>query len=242
MNNILDRNVGEIVAENYKTAIVFKNHKIDFCCRGNRSVEEVAEKNGIKLDSLINELETVLEQKDPQSIDFKSWSPDLLVDYIEKKHHRYVEEHIPVLNQYLDKLCSVHGERHPELFEIREHFKASSEDLAMHMKKEELVLFPIVRKMVQQKQTNAALEQNHCGTVQNPIGVMMQEHDNEGERFRLIEKLSDNYTPPEDACATYKVTYSLLKEFEEDLHNHIHLENNILFPRAVELENELNTN
>jgi regulator of cell morphogenesis and NO signaling len=238
MENLTQKNVGEIVAENYKTAVVFKNHKIDFCCRGNRSIQEVADKNGIKVDLLVKEIEAVLNQNNNETIDFKSWSLDLLIDYIEKKHHRYVESTIPVLNQYLDKLCNVHGDRHPELIEIREHFIASSADLAMHMKKEELVLFPLVRKMVELKQTHSHYEQSHCGTVQNPIGVMMQEHDNEGERFRTIEKLSNNYTPPEDACATYKVTYSLLKEFEADLHNHIHLENNILFPRAIELENE----
>ena len=239
MENTLKTNIGEIVAEDYRTAQVFKNHKIDFCCRGNRSIQEVAEKNELDAELLLKELRNIQNQSNGDNIDFKSWPLDLLADYIEKKHHRYVAERIPVLKQYLDKLCQVHGENHPELFEITEHFNASAGELAMHMKKEELVVFPAVRKMVQVKQTGGQMEPLHFGTIQNPIHVMMQEHDNEGERFRHIEALSNGYTPPADGCTTYNVAYSLLKEFEEDLHTHIHLENNILFPKAEELEKQL---
>ena len=239
MGNTLKTNIGDIVAEDYRTAQVFKNHKIDFCCRGNRSIQEVAENNKLDAITLLNEIQNVQNQSAGDNIDFKSWPLDLLTDYIEKKHHRYVEERIPVLNQYLNKLCQVHGEHHPELFEITEHFNASAGELAKHMKKEELVVFPAVRKMMNVKQTGAQMEPFHYGTIQNPIQVMMQEHDNEGERFRHIEALSHGYTPPADGCSTYKVAFSLLKEFEEDLHNHIHLENNILFPKAAELEKQL---
>ncbi|KKM81357.1 hypothetical protein LCGC14_1330670, partial [marine sediment metagenome] len=126
--------------------------------------------------------------------DFKTWPLDLLADYIEKKHHRYVESQIPVLNQYLAKLCRVHGERHPELLEVTEHFTKSAGELAMHMKKEELVLFPWVRKMVKAQRENEILGNPRFGTVQNPIRTMMQEHDNEGERFRQIAALSNDYT------------------------------------------------
>ena len=239
MENTLKKNIGEIVAEDYRTAQIFKNHKIDFCCKGNRSIQEVADKNNLDADLLLKEIEGVQLQGDGGNTDFKSWPLDLLADYIEKKHHRYVAERIPVLQQYLNKLCQVHGERHPELFEITEHFNASAGELAMHMKKEELIVFPAVRKMVQANQTGTQMQPLHFGTIQNPIQVMMQEHDNEGERFRHIEALSHGYTPPADGCTTYNVTYSLLKEFEDDLHNHIHLENNILFPKAEELEKQL---
>ncbi|MBD0850144.1 iron-sulfur cluster repair di-iron protein [Maribacter arenosus] len=239
MENTLKKNIGEIVAEDYRTAQIFKNHKIDFCCKGNRSIQEVADKNNLDADLLLKEIEGVQLQGDGGNTDFKSWPLDLLADYIEKKHHRYVAERIPVLQQYLNKLCQVHGERHPELFEITEHFNASAGELAMHMKKEELIVFPAVRKMVQANQTGTQMQPLHFGTIQNPIQVMMQEHDNEGERFRHIEALSNGYTPPADGCTTYNVTYSLLKEFEDDLHNHIHLENNILFPKAEILEKQL---
>ncbi|WP_282055351.1 iron-sulfur cluster repair di-iron protein [Maribacter luteus] len=239
MKNTLKTNIGEIVAEDYRTAQVFKNHNIDFCCRGNRSIQEVAEKNNLDAEQLLKEVTEILNQMKADTIDFKSWPLDLLADYIEKKHHRYVEKKIPVLKQYLDKLAHTHGTNHPELFEIREHFYKSADELTKHLKKEELVVFPAVRKMVAASQNSVLLDKFHFGTIQNPIQVMMQEHDNEGERFRQIDGLSNNYTPPADGCTTYRVTFSLLKEFENDLHNHIHLENNILFPKAAELEKQL---
>ncbi len=239
MEKILEKPIGQIVAEDYRTAQIFKNHKIDFCCQGNRSIQDAANKKKIDAQVLINEIKEVQLGEQDGTIDFKSWPLDLLADYIEKKHHRYVEERIPVLKPYLEKLCRVHGERHPELFEITEHFNKSAGELAAHMKKEEIILFPAIRKMVQAKQTGKKLEKPHFGTVQNPIQMMMAEHETEGERFRLIDELSNNYTPPQDACNTYRVTLALLQEFENDLHRHIHLENNILFPKAAELEKEL---
>jgi regulator of cell morphogenesis and NO signaling len=236
MEKIAEKTIGQMVAEDYRTAQVFKNHKIDFCCKGNRSLQEVAQKHDLNVDALLVEIKQVQEQKSDDTTDFKTWPLDLLADYIEKKHHRYVEEKIPVLKQYLNKLCRVHGSRHPELLKIDEHFNGSAGELAMHMKKEELVLFPWVRKMVKAEKQGEPLEKPHFGTVKNPIAMMMQEHDNEGERFRTIAELTSDYTPPLDACSTYRVTFSLLKEFEEDLHRHIHLENNILFPKAELLE------
>lgn len=240
MESLIEKPIGQIVAENYRTAQIFKNHKIDFCCQGNRSLQEATEKNQIDAQIIISEINAVQQEEKDGTIDFKSWPIDLLADYIEKIHHRYVEKQIPVLKPYLEKLCKVHGERHPELFEITEHFNKSAGELAAHMKKEEIILFPTIRKMVKAKQTGSKLEKPRFGTVQNPIQMMMMEHETEGERFRKIEELSNNYTPPADACSTYQVTFALLQEFENDLHRHIHLENNILFPKAAELEKELN--
>ncbi|MFS4418044.1 iron-sulfur cluster repair di-iron protein [Maribacter sp. 2307ULW6-5] len=240
MENTMEMTIGEMVAQDYRVAQVFKDHKIDFCCKGNRSLAEVTEKHGLDLEKFLGEIQKVQSQENNDNADFTSWPLDLLADYIEKKHHRYVAGRIPVLKQYLAKLCKVHGQRHPELLNIYEHFMASAGELAMHMKKEELLLFPRVRKMVRAEQTNEPLEAPHFGTVKNPIAAMMQEHENEGERFRIIAQLSDDYNPPADACNTYRVAFSLLKEFEEDLHRHIHLENNILFPQAEILEQKLN--
>ncbi|PNW29740.1 iron-sulfur cluster repair di-iron protein [Formosa algae] len=238
MEAITQKHVGAFVAEDFRTAAVFTKYGIDFCCRGNRSLEDVCEKNGIVTSELVNSLEHVLNTKTDQSIDYKSWPLDLLIDYIEKKHHRYVEEKSPIIKQFLDKLCKVHGERHPELFEINDLFTASAGELAQHLKKEELVLFPFVKKLLKTKAANSPLEAPGFGTVKNPIAMMMQEHDNEGVRFRQIASISDNYTPPADACNTYKVTFAMLEEFEQDLHLHIHLENNILFPAAEVLESQ----
>ncbi len=239
MNITEENKIGELVAQNYRTAAVFKRHKIDFCCKGNRSLKEVCDDKKIDLNALLPELKEAVNQNDSTSIDFNSWDLDLLADYIEKKHHRYVEEHIPMLQQYLHKLCRVHGDRHPELLEINEHFHQCAGALTAHMKKEELVLFPYIRKMVKSKQTHENIQPPHFGTVENPVRMMMHEHDVEGERFRTIAQLTNQYTPPEDACNTYRVTYNLLQEFENDLHLHIHLENNILFPKAVEMESFL---
>ncbi len=240
MEETMQQTIGQMVAEDYRKAQVFKNHKIDFCCKGNRSLAEVAEKKNLNIDNLLKELDAVQEEENNDTTDFKSWPLDLLADYIEKKHHRYVEERIPVLKQYLTKLCKVHGNDHPELLKIQEHFELSAGELTMHMKKEELVLFPWIRKMVKSEQNSESIGEPRFGTVRNPIQTMMQEHENEGERFRHIARLSDDYTPPKEACSTYRVSFSLLREFEEDLHRHIHLENNILFPKAEVLESKLN--
>ncbi|MDF0706642.1 iron-sulfur cluster repair di-iron protein [Flagellimonas okinawensis] len=239
MNDTTEKTIGELVAEDYRTAQVFKAHNIDFCCKGNRTLAEVSARKGLDLDALKKELASLQSNIKEDLPDFKTWPLDLLADYIEKKHHRYVEKQIPVLQQYLNKLCKVHGERHPELFDILEQFNISAGELTMHMKKEELVLFPWVRKMVAGTTETSTLEAPHFGTVRNPIQMMMQEHDNEGERYRKISELSNAYTPPADACNTYRVAFSLLQEFEEDLHRHIHLENNILFPKSEHLEKSL---
>ncbi|MFD2541857.1 iron-sulfur cluster repair di-iron protein [Lacinutrix gracilariae] len=232
------KQIGEYVADDFRTAAVFSKYKIDFCCNGNRTIDEACEKKRIDSNTLVDELETVLNSKTDQSIDYKSWPLDLLAEYIEKKHHRYVEEKIPVLRQFLDKLCRVHGANHPELFKVNELFTASAGELTAHMKKEELILFPFVKRMVKAKIDNQAIQSPQFGTVENPIAMMMHEHDNEGERFREIAKLTNDYNPPVDACNTYKVTYAMLDEFEKDLHLHIHLENNILFPEAIKLEQQ----
>ncbi|MCB0461845.1 MAG: iron-sulfur cluster repair di-iron protein [Flavobacteriaceae bacterium] len=231
-----EKQIAEFVAEDFRTAAVFTKYKIDFCCNGNRTVEEACNKKGIDSNVLVDELNAVLNTATNQTIDYKSWPLDLLAEYIEKKHHRYVEEKIPVLRQFLDKLCRVHGERHPELFKINELFTASAGELAAHMKKEELILFPFIKKMVKAKMENGAIQSPSFGTVENPIAMMMHEHDTEGERFREIAELTDDYNPPADACNTYRVAFAMLDEFEKDLHLHIHLENNILFPGALKLE------
>jgi len=233
-----EKQIGQFVADDFRTAAVFNKYGIDFCCKGDRTVEEVCEKKGLSATTLIDELHAVLNSKTDQSIDYKSWPLDLLAEYIEKKHHRYVEEKSVVLRQFLNKLCSVHGNRHPELFEINELFTASAGELATHMKKEELIIFPFVKRMVKAKLDNVAVQSPQFGTVGNPIAMMMEEHENEGERFRQIAELTNNYTPPADGCNTYQVTFAMLDEFEKDLHLHIHLENNILFPAAIKLEQQ----
>lgn len=233
-----DSIVGEVVAEDYRTASVFKELGIDFCCQGNRSIVEACQKDGASLSETLVALERIHESNEQSKIDFKAWPLDLLADYIEKIHHRYVEEKSLEIKPYLDKICKVHGDNHPELWEIKKEFDASIGELAMHMKREELILFPFIRQLVIAKKRNESKPDAKFETVNNPIDQMLDEHNVEGERFRKISALSDNYTIPADACNTYKITYAMLKEFEDDLHNHIHLENNILFPMVLKLEKQ----
>ncbi|UKB77897.1 iron-sulfur cluster repair di-iron protein [Chryseobacterium sp. MEBOG07] len=229
--------IGNMVAEDFRTAAIFKRHGIDFCCKGGRTIEEACSNKKLPPEKIYEELEA-LPKNENASIDFNSWPLDLLADYIEKTHHRYVEEKTPVLQAFLEKLCKVHGERHPELFEINTLFNESAHDLAAHMKKEELILFPFVRNMMKAKISGGSLQQPVFGTVENPVHMMQHEHTVEGDRFRKIAEITDEYLPPADGCNTYKVAFAMLQDFENDLHKHIHLENNILFPKAIRLEKE----
>lgn len=240
MINLTEKTIGEIVAKDYRSAAVFKAHKIDFCCKGNRTLSEVCESQNISWSVLNAELEKAMQKPNSEYPKFDFWSLDLLVDYIEKKHHRYVKRKIPEIQAYLEKICQVHGKAHPELMEVRQLFEDAANELVMHMHKEEKILFPFIRILAEAElEGKKDLSRPHFGTVGNPIKMMMHEHDSEGERFRKIAQLTDDYTPPESACNTYKVAFSLLNEFQEDLHQHIHLENNILFPKSIELEKKV---
>ena len=232
--------IQEFVADDYKTAEVFSKYGIDFCCRGNRTIEDVCSQEQIDKDALLSDLASIAQTSTTQSIDYKSWPLDLLIDYIEKKHHRYVTEKSPVLNFYLNKIATVHGGRHPELFEIKELFKESAENLMSHMVEEEGMFFPYIKRMLEAKEkgTIPVKPEGH-ESVDSPIGKLMEEHDDEGVRHREIAKLSNNFTTPEDGCNTYKVAFEMLREFQDDLHLHIHLENNILFLEAKKLEDSL---
>jgi len=231
--------IGELVAEDYRYATVFQKNKIDFCCQGNRTIEEACDKKKVNIDSLLSELTVAAQVNGSSTKDFNSWPLDLLADYIEKKHHRYVESRITEIKPMLAKIVKVHGELNPELLEVEALFLGSAGELTAHMKKEEFILFPFVKKLVQASENKTELTPSHFGTVANPIEMMMDEHSAEGDRFRKIAELTQDYSLPKGACTTYMVTYSLLKEFEQDLHLHIHLENNILFPKAVALEKSL---
>lgn len=237
-----EKTIGQIVADNYKTAAIFESFGIDFCCKGNKSIDEACNDKGINKTLLLHDLEKASELNtgDANNEQFITWEASKLAEYIEKKHHKYVEEKTPLIKQYLSKICQVHGHKHPELHTVRELFNESAWDLTVHMKKEEIILFPFIRKLtVIKSKQQVSLGQQAFNTIQNPVDIMKHDHTIEGERFDKIAALTNNFTPPPDACNTYKVTFALLKEFVDDLHLHIHLENNILFPKAIELEEKL---
>lgn len=234
-----ETSVGEVVKQNFKAASIFQENNIDFCCGGNKLISEVCREAGLIPDYLIGQLNAITEQTDPDAQFINSLRLDELCTYITEKHHHYVRESIPPLKLNLEKICEKHGAHHPELFNISELFSASSGDLTMHMQKEELMLFPFIRKMELAWKNGSSLPKSLFGSVSNPISMMLTEHQQEGERFDQISLLASNYKAPNDACITYELTLIQLRDFENDLHRHIHLENNILFPKAIELEKEI---
>lgn len=230
------RTIGSIVADDYRTAAVFSAHGIDFCCKGGRTIEEVCTKKGINPATLEAEIAEAITRTSASDEDPKTWPLGRLIEHIERVHHRYVESRSTTLLQFLDKLCKVHGDRHPELFDIQREFQECAGAMAAHMKKEELILFPFINQLEKATLHGSELPKPHFGTVDNPIEMMEHEHVAEGERFERIAKLSNGYTNPPDGCTTYATAFAMLQEFEQDLHRHIHLENNILFPKAQALE------
>lgn len=231
--------VGEIVKINYKTAAIFQENKIDFCCGGNKTVSEACNKAGVDSKEFISQLRTALQDSDPDAEYIDSLDLSTLSEYIVNRHHAYVRKNIPVLKQYIEKIADVHGSAHPELYKVKEEFDKTSGELIMHMQKEELLLFPYIKKMEKHKKENTELAAPHFGTVSDQIQKMIDEHEDEGERFSVISELTDNYTVPSDGCTTYEITFRQLADFEKDLYRHIHLENNILFPKALILEKEI---
>jgi regulator of cell morphogenesis and NO signaling len=227
--------VGETVRMNFTTALIFDARKIDFCCGGEVTIREACEKAGVDSEELISTLELALQQEDKESEQIESMSLKNLIGHILTRHHTYVNGTIPFLLQKLQKLCDVHGENHPELFEVKAHFADAAGNLSSHMHKEESILFPYIRDMEAVQQSGEGKFPDYLG-VEGPVREMMTEHQTEGDRFKKIADITDHYQVPSDGCSTFEVTYKTLEEFVNDLHRHIHLENNILFPKALELE------
>jgi regulator of cell morphogenesis and NO signaling len=236
MEILLNTPVGEVVKNNFKAATLFQAHRIDYCCGGHQSISDACSKAGVAPEDFINRLEALLQESDPDTEYINNLSLGALSEYIVNRHHSYVHKHIPFLKQNLDKIAEVHGVNHPELYKVRDHFYTSAGELTMHMQKEELMLFPYIKLLEQSKAENRSKPESPFGTVANPIAAMMAEHQNEGERFEEISQLTNGYQVPADGCTTYQVSLKQLADFEKDLHRHIHLENNILFPKAINLE------
>ncbi len=239
MNITEESTVAEVVTENIKTADVFKKYGIDFCCGGGISIKKACEKHNIFYADLVKELST-LDHPVSNAYNYDAWKLDFLIDHIENIHHSYVQESTQIILQYAAKVAKVHGHHYTEVLEINKLFNTVAQELAVHMKKEELILFPFIKQLVKADKEGREVKVPHFGTVNNPIKMMEDEHENAGDIFKEIKQLSNNYMPPEGACNTFKALYAKLNEFESDLHQHIHLENNILFPKAIVLEQKYN--
>ena len=237
MTIIDNKTVAEVVSENIKTAHVFKKYGIDFCCGGGITIDKACEKKNIDYAQLKEELLKVDDA--PRAYEYNKWELDFLIEHIINIHHAYVEESIPLIIQYANRVAEVHGRHYTEVLEINKLFKEVANELASHMKKEEIILFPYIKKLLMLKKEGGYVSKPPFGTVNNPIQMLESEHETAGYIFKEIAKLSNNYTPPEEACNTFRALYAKLEEFENDLHQHIHLENNILHPKAIQLEQEL---
>jgi regulator of cell morphogenesis and NO signaling len=235
-----DETLGQIAAKDLRKAEVFKKYDLDFCCGGKKTVKEACAEKGID----VTKVEQELQQADKQAVSsrplpYNDWSVDFLADYIMNTHHTYVRKNLPDLSAYAQKVFHVHGSHHPELQKVLELVETVNTDLSSHLTKEERILFPYVKHLAAVKKGTQALGENPFGSVQNPINMMEMEHEIAGKAMEELRTVTNNYTLPEDACASYSLLYRMLDEFEDDLHTHIHLENNILFPKAISLEKEL---
>jgi regulator of cell morphogenesis and NO signaling len=238
MNFTTKNTLAEIVRTDFRAARIFENYNLDFCCKGNRPLEDACNERNINAGNLLGEISSVLTGTDSGS-PAEEWDTAELVNHILNKHHAYVKNIIPVILAHSQKVSEVHGKNHGEVTEIAQIFLRVQEELSSHMFKEERMLFPFILQMAELEKSNAMMQSSPFGSISNPISVMEREHVQAGDGFYRIRELSSNYTPPEDACTTYRVLFRELNEFENDLHRHIHLENNILFPKAIEQEKRL---
>jgi regulator of cell morphogenesis and NO signaling len=238
MSMTAEKTVRELALENPAATRVFEKLGIDYCCGGNKSLEEACRTANLPMDEVLDSLE-MAEQSARAVQKDRNWTTELLADlvaHITSTHHKYTREEMARLGPFFDKVCSVHGKNHPGLPQIRETFRGLAQELTMHMMKEEMVLFPYIVRMEESVIQKEPVLPPPFGSVQNPVSMMEHEHDSARNALRSMREASSGYAAPSDACVSYQTLYKALAEFEADLHQHIHLENNILFPRAIAME------
>jgi regulator of cell morphogenesis and NO signaling len=237
MLNTATETIADMVRDQPLRANVFERHQIDYCCNGKRSLEEVCSERGLDPEQLRAELEAASPAA--ASDNFATTSLAALADHIVTRHHAYLQTNLPSVAQKSRRVVAVHGDKHDYLAKLEQVFQGLAEELTQHMMKEEMVLFPLIGRMEQAEQEGQASPPAPGGSVRNPIRMMEHEHDDAGRALRAIRELTSDFEPPADACNTFRALYAQLEDLERDLHTHIHLENNILFPRAAELEQRL---
>lgn len=229
-----ERTVGELVVERPSRARVFEKLGIDYCCGGKKPLAQACNEKGLSLDAVWQALNDA-ENQVASGRDWNTAGLGELADHIEQTHHAWLKQELPRLEFITGKVANRHGPNHPELVEVHEVFMGLKAELDQHMMKEERILFPLCRQI----ESSDGPMQSHCGSVANPIRVMVMEHEDAGDALARMRELTHDYTPPADACNTFRAMLDGLRELELDMHQHIHKENNILFPRAVEAEAKL---
>ena len=238
MSMTAEKTLRELALENITAARMFEKLGIAYCCGGNKSLEEACRAAKLSMDQVIDSLE-MAEQAAHAAQKDRNWQTEPLAEliaYIKSTHHKYTREEMARLVPLLDKVCSVHGRNHAELQNVRSSFQGLVQELTTHMMKEDQVLFPYIVRMEEAIIQKEPVLPPPFGSVQNPVSMMEHEHDSAGNALRAMREASRGYTPPGDACISYQTLYKALADFEADLHQHIHLENNILFPRAIAME------
>jgi regulator of cell morphogenesis and NO signaling len=230
------KTVGEIAAEIPSTTREFEKLGIDYCCGGSRTLGEACAQANISVDEALSRLVKSVTAPPSETQDWQKQLLDDLIAHITSVHHKFVREESPRIEALATKVAGVHGKNHPELIEVQEVFAALAEELRVHLMKEEEVLFPYVSRLEESVLAGEPAPPAMFGTVMNPVRMMMQEHDGAGDALRSLRSITNNYAIPGDACISYRALYQALQDYEADLHQHIHLENNILFPRAIAME------
>jgi regulator of cell morphogenesis and NO signaling len=231
-----DTTIGSIVRHNYKTSHLFEKRRIDFCCGGDKTLEQACIEKDIEVDMLKSEIEEIILLEDWDSQYLDGLTPVALCEYIVKRHHHYIHVNAPLIQQRLRKLIDAHSGKHSQLFEIKRLFDEGTEKLIIHMKKEELLFFPFIKSLYRDLRKKSTVEVN-ISELLDLLNQLEMDHNGEGKRFQTLAILTNQYQTPSDGCHTFEVTYRSLEDFEKDLHRHIHLENNILFPKIDKMIN-----
>lgn len=231
--------IGQIAASDLRKAEVFRKYGIDFCCGGKQTLRDACAGKGLDVTAVEQELGQASASGGQRPLEFNEWRLGFLADYIVNTHHGYIKKTLPHLLAFASKVARVHGAHHTELLKIQDLAEIVARELTTHMDKEETILFPFIRSLAEAEGSGKGASPAPFGSVGNPIRMMEHEHDEAGKIMAEIRSLSGEYTIPEDACTSYTMLYRMLEEFEQDLHIHVHLENNILFPKAMKLESEL---
>lgn len=228
LENVNNVSIGEIVAQDLRAASVFREAGIDFCCGGKKSIEQACREKNVDPDDLKRKLMNIESFPNTATHNFREWDLSFLSDYIVNAHHKYVRKSLPEIMFYAQKIAKVHGSNHPELNQIADLFSQVNHELVQHMEKEETFLFPAI------KEVETSGSEDARAIIADEIVRLADEHEFAGGAMDKINEISNGYTVPEDGCNSYRMAFSLLKEFEDDLHIHVHLENNILFPKALD--------
>ena len=227
--------IGDLVAKDYRAAGVFEKYGIDFCCGGKVALSAACREQGIDMAQLLQDLAQASNQPVDRSQNYGAWELPFLADYIVNTHHAYLKENTESIAAYARKIAEVHGAHHPEVIEIAAIFDKMAADLVLHLREEEEVLFPAIRKIVELAKAGAPHDSGEVQAIRASLKTLGHEHEEIGAAIHAIRHLAKDYAIPGDVCNTFMVTYRKLKEFEDDLHKHVHLENNILFLKAAEL-------